>query len=250
MKKSHVTSLVISLLLVSVPVLAETVVTVDNNKVTVNQGQTSPQTVVINQAPMLLVNEVGTGVVEGRVVEVNYSSSTIVIEDSNGNTKQVTVKPDMINTYRIGDYVQIRVAADLMVVTMQENPKDFEGEIIRVDMSEGQLVVLDTNGRERRVQLKQGMIGTYKVDDYVRIHLMADLKEAKTIETIRGMRRFDGDIVRIDNSRSQIVLRDTHGVETVVLVRQGTVNNYSVGNRARVYMLENHEDVQVIRILR
>ena len=54
-----------------------------------------------------------------------------------------------------------------------------------VDSSSNMIVVHDTMGHDRRVQLKEGMISSYKVDDYVRVHLMADLKEAKTINTVR-----------------------------------------------------------------
>lgn len=257
MKTITISSLAIALLTVSLPVLAETVVTVDNNKVTVNQNtptvvtqQTVPQTVIIQQTPVIVTNGSGMPAFEGRVVEMNYSTSQIVIEDVNGTSRQVTIQPGMINTYRIGDTVQIRPTADVTVITLEENPRDFEGEIIRVDMSDSQIVVQDTNGRERRVQLKQGMIGTYKVDDYVRIRLMSDMKEAKTIETIRGVRRIDGNVVRIDYPRSQMVLRDTRGNETTVLVRQGMISNYSVGNRARVYLLADHEDVQMVRVIR
>jgi len=109
--------------------------------------------------------------------------------------------------------------------------------------------VLDTNGRERKVQLKQGMIGTYKVDDYVRIHLMADLKEAKTIETIRDVRNLEGNIVSVDTSRSQIVVRGADGKDSTVLLRQGQINNYRMGDHVRIYLLANHEQVQVIRII-
>jgi hypothetical protein len=67
----------------------------------------------------------------------------------------------------------------------EESNRDLEGRIINVDTSQGTILVHDKEGRDRRVQLKQGMISGYKVDDYVRIHLMADLKEAKMIRTIK-----------------------------------------------------------------
>jgi hypothetical protein len=253
MKKVYVLSFVLSLLLISLPVWAETTVTVDNNnnKVTVNQNQPSgePQQTV-TQVPVVVTNVINTGAFEGRVVEVNYAQNLIVVQDSSGVNRQVLSKPEMINGYRVGDYVQVRPTADLTVITLEENPKDFEGEIIRVDIPKGQIIVLDTNGRERRVQLKQGMISAYTVDDYVRVHLMADLKEAKTIETVRDIRRLDGSIVTVDAQGSRMVVRDSHGNERTVLVRQGMITSYRVGNYVRVYQLADRDDVQLVRVIR
>lgn len=243
-------------LLMSSSARATTTVAVDdNNKVIVTQPSVVVQpvlteTVVVNQMPVVITREAIAGDFEGRIAEVNYSRSQITIQDTNGTDRQVLVKPEMINSYRVGDYVQVRPTADLTIITVEENPKDFEGEIIRVDMSKSQIVVQDTNGRERRVQLKRGMISTYKVDDYVRIHLMADLKEAKTIETVRNMGRHDGYVVRVDPQGSRMVVRDTHGSERTVLVRQGMITSYRVGNQVRVYQLADHEDVQLVRVIR
>jgi predicted RNA-binding protein len=247
MKNISITALFLSLLLVSFPVLAETTVVVDdNNKVTVSQGAQTTTT----QVPVSVTNQTPAGSFEGRVVEIDYPRNQITVQDANGINRQVTVKPETTNSYRIGDYVQVRSTADVTLVTLEENPKDFEGEIIRVDQGKSQIMVLDTNGRERRVQLKQGMISNYKVDDYVRIHLMADLKEAKTIQTIDGMRKLEGTVSSIDYPRNQLVIRDTRGTETPVIVRQGLINGYRVGDRTRIYILPNHEDVQLIRVLR
>ncbi len=232
-------------LLVSLKAQAATTVTVDNNdKVTVTQPNV--QAAVI---PVVITQQVMAGDFEGRIVEVDYSQNQIIVQDSNGVNRQVLVTPDMINNYRIGDTVLIHPTTAVTLITMEENPKDFEGEIIRVDMSKSQIVVQDTSGRERRGQLKQGMIGTYKVDDYVRIHLMADLKEAKTIETIRDVRNLEGNIVSVDTSRSQIVVRGADGKDSTVLLRQGQINNYRMGDHVRIYLLANHEQVQVIRII-
>src|SRR3989338_279250 len=253
--KSRVVPVVFLLLASCWPAQATTTVTVDdNNNVTVNQPNRVIQpvvteTVVLQQTPVVITREAIAGAFEGRIVEVNYSRNQITIQDANGTDRQVSVKPDAINSYRVGDYVQIRPTADLTIITIEENPKDFEGEIIRVEMSKGQIIVQDTNGRERRVQMKQGMISTYKVDDYVRVHLMADLKEAKTIETIRGVRNLEGNIVRGDASRSLVVVRGTDGKDSAVIVRQGQVDNYRVGDNVRIYLLENREQVQVIRVI-
>ncbi len=256
MKRTTVSLSVVSLLLVSAGAQATTTVTVDDSsKVTVSQPNVAVQpvvteTVVLQPTPVVITKEATAGAFEGRITEVNYSQNWITLQDANGTDRQVSVNPDMINSYRVGDAVQIRPTADLTVITLEENPKDFEGEIIRMDLSKGQIVVQDTTGRERRVQLKQGMIGTYKVDDYVRVHLMADLKEAKTIETLRNVGRHDGYVVRVDPQGSRMVIRDTRGNEKTVLVRQGTITSYSVGNQVRVYQLAGHEDVQLVRVIR
>jgi hydrogenase maturation factor len=246
--------IVFMFLLISLPAQASTTVTVDDNStVTVEQTQavTQPavtETVVVNETPVLTTQEVMAGDFEGRISQINYSQSWVMVQDANGTERQVSVKPDMINSYRIGDYVLIHPTSSVTLITMEENPKDFEGEIIRVDTAKGQIIVQDTNGRERRVQMKQGMIGTYKVDDYVRIHLMADLKEAKTIETV-NVGRLDGSVVRVDPQDSRMVIRDTQGNERTVLVRQGSITTYRVGNQVRVYQLADHEDVQLVRVI-
>lgn len=239
---------ILLLLACSWPAHATTTVTVDDgNKVTVTQPGGYVQAVA---TPVVVTSEAISGNFEGRIVEMDYSRYQIFVNDTDGINREVSVRPEMINHYRIGDYVVIRPAADVTVIALEENPKDFEGEIIRVDMSENQMVVQDTNGRERRVQLKQGMIGTYKVDDYVRIHLMADLKEAKTIETIRGVRNIEGRIVSVDTPSSRIVVRGTDGKDSAVIVRQGQIDNYRVGDNVRIYLLTNRDQVQVIRVIR
>lgn len=250
-KRSKVSIFMASFLLVCGFAHAATTVTVDdNNKVTVSPGIAQPVVYASAPAPVVVTREILPGDFEGRISQINYSQNWIAIQDSNGTNHQVSVKQDIINGYRIGDYVQVRPTTDVTIITLQENPRDFEGEIIRVDMSQSQIVVLDTNGRERRVQLKQGMIGTYKVDDYVRIHLMADLREAKTIETVSGMKSLDGNVVMLDSQGSRMIVRDSRGNERNVIVRQGMITTYRVGNQVRVYQLEDREDVQLIRVIR
>lgn len=246
--KSTPLSLLIALsLLASFKAQAATTVTVDdNNRVTITQ----PAVVPAAEAPVVVTQEAAGRNFEGRITQIDYSRYQILVQDSEGGSREAAVKPETINSYRIGDYVQVRPTADLTIVTLQENPKDFEGEIIRVDMSRSQIVVQDTAGRQRRVQLKQGMIGTYKVDDYVRVHLMADLKEAKTVETVGDMHNLEGNIVNIDYPQSRMVIREANGRDTTVLVRQGMINNYRVGDHARIYLLANHEDVQLVRVVR
>jgi uncharacterized membrane protein YeaQ/YmgE (transglycosylase-associated protein family) len=229
----------------SLPVHASTTVTINDDhdqKVTVIQPVPVQSVVVPVAAPSTAF--------EGRVVEIDGSRFQILVQDANGVDHAVPVSPEALNNYRIGDQVVIRPTTEMTLVTLAENPRDFEGEITKVEMKDGRLTVLDTTGRERRVQLKQGMIGTYKVDDYVRIHLMADLKEAKTIETVRGVRNLEGSIVSVDSRGSRIVVRGTDGQDNAVLVRQGQVQNYRSGDRVRVYLLENRDQVQVIRVIR
>ncbi len=80
------------------------------------------------------------------------------------------------------------IVQEVPVVILKEDPaypKNFEGTIVKVDLPESQIVVRDTENHERRVLIKQGMINTFKVDDYVRINLMADMKEAKMVKIVR-----------------------------------------------------------------
>lgn len=246
--KRFIGSFIGLLLLVSFNAQAATTVTVDNNeKVIVTQPVGY---IPVVATPVVITREAPATDFEGWIVGMDFSRDQILVRDADGRDREVLVKAGTINSYRIGDYVLIHPTTAITLITMQENPKVFEGEIIRVDMSKSQIVVQDTNGRERRVQLKQGMISTYKVDDYVRIHLMADLKEAKTIETISEVKSLDGSIVSFDTLSSQIVVRGTDGKDSAVLLRQGQANNYRVGDHVRVYLLADQKQVQVIRVIR
>ena len=184
-----------------------------------------------------------TGIVAGAAcilfVSLNAHASTTVTVDNN---EKVTVTQQPV--------VYVPVVPQPVVIVQETDPRNVEGVIFRVDMSEGQIMVQDTAGRERRIQLKQGMIGTYKVDDYVRIYLMADMKEAKTIETVRGVRHLDGNIVGINALSSQIIVRGADGKDSTVIVRQGQIDQHRMGDRIRIYLIENNEEVQVIRVIR
>ncbi len=238
---------IVSILLICGAAHASTTVTVDSNeKIIVTQPVAYVQTAV---TPMVITRAPITGDFEGRIVDIDYSLNQIIVQDAFGTDRAVVVQPEMVNHYRIGDYVVVHPTTSVMLITMEENPRVFEGEIIRVDIPNGQIVVLDTNGRERKVQLKQGMYGAYKVDDYVRIQLMSDLKEAETIQTIREVRNLEGNIVRVDTQRSRIVVRSSEGKDNAVIVRQGQIHNYRTGDRVRIYLLQNREQVQVIRVI-
>jgi len=231
---------------------AASTVTVDSNdKITiVKSGAPVPVAVI----PVVVTTAVVTPVVitgdfEGRISEIDGSRNQIVVQCSDGIDRQVSVQPEMINHYRIGDYVQIHPTASVTLITIDENPREFEGEIIRVNIPKGRIVVLDTTGRERRVQLKRGMIANYKVDDYVRIRLGSNLKEAQTVKTVSDVRGLEGRIVSIDSTGSRIVIRDTEGKDSTVLVRQGQISRYRSGDHVRVYLLQNRDQVQVIRVI-
>ena len=169
---------------------ASTVVTVDSgDKVVVTQ---SADVHAVAAAPVIVKREPVAGDFEGRIADIDYARHVILVHDSNAQMREVPVAPEQINQYRIGDYVHIHpTEAVALITTEAENPREFEGEIIRVDIPKGQIVVLDTTGRERKVQLRQGMIGTYKTEDYVRIGLMSDIKEAKTMEAISAARHIE-----------------------------------------------------------
>jgi ribosomal protein L21E len=174
------------LLLVSFKAQATTTVTVDDsNRVQVSQGQ--PQTVIVQEVPVVVAQPVNSADFEGEIEKIDRSTRVLDVIDTEGRTRQVLVTQETLDTYRAGDFVQIHPVAGIREVTFirEESNRDLEGRIINVDNSQGTIVVHDAQGRDRRVTLKKGMISNYKVDDYVRIHLMADLKEAKMIRTIR-----------------------------------------------------------------
>ena len=171
------------LVFLSMPVLAETTVTVDDNKVTIDRNQ---PTVVVTQP---------------------------------------------------------------VIVAETEDPRKLEGEIIRVDIPESQIVVQDINSRERKVLLKQGMINAYKVGDYVQIYLMADLKEAKTIHTVRTA-DLEGDVVATDYTRNQVVIHDAGGVDRVVILSPGMSGKYQVRDHVRLYVVSDYPDFHEVRVVR
>lgn len=176
--------LVLSLLLSSGSVYAATTVTVDDNStVQVNTGQ--PQAVGAHEVAITHVDSAAD--FEGEIERIDRSTRVMDVIDTEGRTRQVLVRQDALEVYRTGDFVRIHpIAGEREVVFVrEESNRDLEGRIINVDNSQSTITVKDAQGRDRRVKLKQGMISNYKVDDFVRIHLMADLKEAKMIRTIK-----------------------------------------------------------------
>lgn len=173
------------LLLVSFEARAATTVTVDDsNRVQVSQT-VSPSSPT-QEIPGVVVLD-NSAVFEGEIEKIDRQTRTLDVMDTEGRTRRVLVTQETADAYRTGDFVQIHPITGAREVTFirEENDRDLEGRIVQVDSSQNTISVRDAQGRDRRVKLKQGMIGTYKVDDYVRIHLMADLKEAKMIRTIQ-----------------------------------------------------------------
>ncbi len=187
MKKPHVSLFIVLLLLISFKAQATTTVTVDDN----NRVQVSQVPVVVTQPivaqPVFVAVVDNSADFEGEIEKIDRSTRVLNVIDTEGRTRQVLVTQQTIDTYRTGDFVRIHPIAGVREVTFirEESNRDLEGRIINVDSSQSTIVVHDNQGRDRRVKLKQGMISNYKVDDYVRIHLMADLKEAKMIRTIK-----------------------------------------------------------------
>lgn len=105
------------------------------------------------------------------------SSQALDVTIGAGQTPIVVTQPMVIPQ-------AVAVTEVPVVILKNEEVRDFEGTIVRVDYRANEIVVRDTTGRERRVIVKQGMIGQYKVDDRVRVQLMADMKEARMIRVV------------------------------------------------------------------
>ena len=185
-----------SVLFAVAPLFAATTVTVDDNKVTVDQNQPGTTTVIQQEVPQAVVTQ-----------------------------------------------------KESAIIAAVEDPRKLEGQIIRVDIPENQIVVQDVNGRERKVLLKQGMINSYKVDDYVQIYLMADFKEAKTIRTVRTA-DLEGDVVAADYSRNQMVVRDAGSVDHVVILSPGMSGKYQVRDHVRLYVVSDSPNVKEVKLIR
>ena len=180
----------------SMPAIADTTVTVDDNKVIINRNPAVTTTVIHEVVPQ-----------------------TVVVQ-------QVPV-----------------------IVETTEDPRALEGDIIRVESSENTIVIQDINNRERRVLLKQGMISTYKVGDYVQVYLMADLREAKKIHTVRTA-DLEGDILVTDYARNQMIVRDMNGVDRVVILSPGMHGTYKVKDHVRLYVVSESPNLKEVRLIR
>ena len=176
-----ITIFLFGFLAIAAPVMASTTVTVDDSSsVTVH-----PNASTTVQATPVLVARADSGAFEGQIERINKAANQIHVIDEDGRTRIVQVSPEAVDSFKTGDFVHVQpvTGRDEMLVQKQDK-RDLEGRIINVDSSKGQIIVRDAEGRERKVILKEGMINQYKVDDFVQIHLMADMKEAKTIRTV------------------------------------------------------------------
>jgi hypothetical protein len=117
-----------------------------------------------------------------------YAETTVTVDDGESVTVQQN-QPGTAAAVQTVPVVQVPVVYQAVpVVILKEDeadPKNFEGTITNVDLPENQIRVRDTDGRDRKVLVKQGMISGFKVDDYVKVELMADMKEAKMIKVVR-----------------------------------------------------------------
>ncbi len=141
------------------------------------------------------------------------------------------------------------VQATPVVIAKDVNPTEFEGEIINVDYSKSVILVHDTYGRDKRVVVKQGMISTYKTGDYVKVSLMADLKEAKMISVVKEISHFEGTILSVDPAIHQLIVRDSAGKDRTVLLAPGTTAYFKAGENVRIYVIPDKGEARLIRVL-
>jgi hypothetical protein len=186
-------------------------------------------------------------------------AETTVTVDGNDS---VTVNPNDSGTAVVTTGAGTRtvvVRETPVIIAAEQNPRDFEGEIVKVetprnatDNRHGEIVVRDTFGRDRRVQIKQGMIGNYKVGDYVEIHLMADLKEAKDIHTVKRTPDFEGTVVSVDTPSNVIIVRDSRSQDRTVQIVPDLITTYKVGDRVRLYEVayRDYQPPRTVQVLR
>ncbi len=136
-----------------------------------------------------------------------------------------------------------------VVVVSESDSREFEGEIISVDYPGNQIMVREPNGRERRVDIKQGMISNLKVNDYVEVQLMMDNKEAKMVKKVKEARLIEGTIIVLNTDAQQLVLQDANGQSHTVLMTPGNINQFRTGEHVRVYAISNDRPVRYIRVI-
>ncbi len=124
-----------------------------------------------------------------------------------------------------------------VVVVREDNPREFEGEVISVSYKPDRLQIRDATGRDRRVDVKPGMINNYKRGDYVRVQMMVDNREAKMINVIKNVSLLDGRVIGLDPAGNQIIVRDASANDRTVVVAPGMANNFRTGERVRIYLI-------------
>ncbi len=175
---------------------------------------------------------------------VTTSSDTVTIAQT-PNTQtmtQVVVQPAGTQT--------VLLQKQTVVLMEQQDPRNLEGTVVKVNLVGRELLVRDINGRERQVKMmKQSMINNYKTGDYVQIYLTRDLTEAKKIRTKQSP-DLEGDIVAVDMNTNVIVVRDTNGVDRSAIIRPSMIRGYRVGDRVRFYAVSENADIQEAQIIR
>ena len=189
MKKSiNMAVVLFSALFSSMPVLAATTVTVEDNKTTVVQ-EAVPQAVVVQQepVPVVVATTEDPRELEGEITIVDYPENQIVVQDINGREKRVLIKQGMINGYNVGDYVQIYLMADLKEAKTihTRRTSDLEGDIVVADYTKNQIVVRDAAGMDHVVILSPGMNSSYQAGDHVRLYIVSDYPDMKEVRLIR-----------------------------------------------------------------
>ena len=175
------------------PVWAATVVVEDGSQVTVNQtprvaiDQVGTKTVVVEKQPSTLTVVKDSRTLEGEIIRVDHPSYTIVVRDIDGREKRVLLKRGMINNYKVDDYVIVRLTPDLQeaLEIKTKHVADIEGDVVRVDRSNGRIIVREKNGSERAVIARSDMIGNYKVGDFVRLYVVVDDANYQEVKMIR-----------------------------------------------------------------
>ena len=177
------------------------------------------------------------------IAQASFALAETTVTVNNDSTTVTTTEPTEVKPQAV------EIAATPVIITQDRKTKEFEGEIIRVDYPENLIVVHDAEGRDRKVLVKQGMINNYKVDDYVQVALMEDMKEAKMIHIVRDLPHFEGSVVSIAPSVNQIIIRESSGNTRAVLVAPGTTAYFKAGDHVRIYAIPDQREARFIRVL-
>ena len=176
-----------------------------------------------------------------------WASTTVTID---GSRVIVTPEPtrQVIEIQPRGSQT-VFIQKEYTVTSAVVDPAWLEGQVTKVDVTAYQVTVRDIDGRERRINLKQGMINNQKVGDYVRIQLTPDLKDAMMVR-VQTDADIEGEVVRIDRNLNQVVLRQRNGAERVIVLRSTMLDNYKVGDTLRLYVVSDYSDVTEVNVIR
>jgi|APTNR8051073442_1049403.scaffolds.fasta_scaffold48688_2 sulfite reductase alpha subunit-like flavoprotein len=177
---------------------------------------------------------------------------------TSGDTVTVSQTPNQTTTQTSSTQVIVQPAGTQTVLLQkrpvilveQQDPRNLEGRIVKVNLVERELTVHDVNGRDRQVKmLKQSLINNYKTGDYVQIYLTKDLTEVKKIRTKREP-DLEGDIVSVDPVANVIVVRDVNGTDRNAMIQPNMIRGYRVGDRVRFYVVSENTDLQEAQVIR